>query len=119
MRRFWQFLAIALVALAPTVVQAQAGTLTLTWTDNASNETGQRVERATGTGSPITCGTFTLIASLAANVTTFQDTGLTEGAAFCYRVDAFNTAGTSAFSNVASAVVPFTIPAAPTGLSIR
>jgi fibronectin type 3 domain-containing protein len=86
--------------------------INLVWTDNASNETGFRVERSTnGT-------TFTEIAVLAANSVTYSSTGLTAGATYWYRVRAYNSKGNSGYSNVASAQAtpPQPPPAAPGNL---
>ena len=62
--------------------------------DNASNEDGFRIERSTGTTQ-----TFTEIAIIGANVTSYNDSGLVDGETYCYRVLAFNAAGSSPYSN--------------------
>lgn len=81
--------------------------LVLTWTDAASTETGFRVERSTN-GS-----TFSQIASPGANATSFTDNGLTAGTTYFYRVRAYNGAGNSTYSNIASqATAPVTTPPA-------
>ncbi|MBI2257986.1 MAG: T9SS type A sorting domain-containing protein [Flavobacteriia bacterium] len=87
---------------APTdlvVVPVKANqTLRLTWTDNADNETGFKVERSTdGTN-------FTLLADLtAANTTTYDDTNLPDATTYYYKVLAYNTTGNSAYSNIVQA----------------
>lgn len=98
------------VALHPT---QPSSSLMLSWTDAASSETGFSVERSTN-GS-----TFTLIASTGANVSTFTNTGLMAGTTYYYRVRAFNGAGDSAYSNIASATTAAltSAPAAPSGPS--
>jgi hypothetical protein len=63
--------------LAATV--ANGDTVTLTWTDNSSNETGFRVERKVGTGA------FATLATKAANTVTHQDGPLTPST-YTYRV---------------------------------
>jgi hypothetical protein len=73
--------------------QASAGELQLAWTDNADNEDGFRIERKMGT-----TGTYTQIATVGANVTSYTDTNLSEGATYCYRLAAFNSAGSSAYA---------------------
>ena len=86
----------------------------LTWTDNASNETGFIVER-----SPDGSTNWTQVGTPAANATSFNDTtaGLTMGTAYYYRVRAVNTAlGQSGNSNVASAMIS-AVPAAPSNLA--
>ena len=103
---------------APTGLAASATSssqIDLTWTDNSSNETGFIVERSTSSG-----GTYTSIATLGLNVTTYSNTGLSASTTYYYRVCATNSAGNSTYSNTASAATPappVTKPTAPTGLS--
>jgi tripartite motif-containing protein 71 len=90
------------VPAAPTNLIAKASSrsqINLTWTDNAGDETGFRIERCKGS----TCTNFTQITSVGANVTTFANTGLNKNAIYHYRARAYNAAGTSAYSNIASA----------------
>jgi titin len=107
----------ATVPAAPTVLGATAvspSQINLSWTDNANNETGFSVERCTGAA----CTNFVAVASLAANATTYQNTGLAPATAYRYQVRAFNGAGNSGSSNIASATTQATptAPAAPTVL---
>ncbi|HEX2641862.1 MAG TPA: fibronectin type III domain-containing protein [Thermoanaerobaculia bacterium] len=98
--------------LTATVVSSTE--IRLTWTDNATNETGFRVERKTAGGS------YTEILQLGANVTTANVTGLTAGTAYTFRVRARNGAGFSAYSNEATATTTGTAskPNAPTKLAV-
>jgi hypothetical protein len=69
----------------------------LTWTvpaNGGSPITGYRVSRAASA-----TGTFTLIASPAATVTSYTDNGRTGGTTSWYRVAAVNAVGTGAVSN--------------------
>ncbi len=75
---------------------AQAAQLGLSWTDNATDETGYLVERRDGASA-----TFAQIASLPANATAYLDPALPTGSAYCYRVRAFNAIGPSAYMNEA------------------
>lgn len=87
---------------APTTLTAKAISkyqINLTWIDNASNETGYYIERCTGSK----CTNFVRIATIGANVTSYADTGLTAGTTYRYRVQAYNTSGTSAYSNIVKA----------------
>lgn len=88
---------------APSGLSAVAvGTtgINLTWTDNATNETGFRVDRCSGAG----CTTFAQVGTnLAANTAAFSDTGLTASTSYSYRVRAFNATDSSAWSGTASA----------------
>jgi len=97
-------------ALAVAVVSASQ--LNLTWTDNANNETGFKIERKTGSG-----GTYAQIGTTAANVSSFSDSGLTAATTYFYRVRANNTGGDSAYSAEASATTPPNPPAAPSALA--
>ncbi|MDQ3061910.1 MAG: fibronectin type III domain-containing protein, partial [Acidobacteriota bacterium] len=87
---------------APTGFSAatiSASQINLSWTDNASNEDGFKIERCSGAA----CSNFAQVATVGANTTTFSSTGLAKNTTFCYRVRAYNTGGNSAYSNIASA----------------
>jgi pectate lyase len=88
------------VPAAPSslVATGASRSIVLTWSDNSSNETGFKIERSTSA-----TGTFSQKATVGANVKTWTDTGLTTGKSYWYRVRAYNTAGNSAYSNVATA----------------
>jgi fibronectin type 3 domain-containing protein len=76
----------------------------LAWTDNATTEDGYLVSRKTGGGS------FTQIATLPANSTSYADTGVAAGSAYTYQVEAFsNVGGTSGPTTVTATTVPPTI----------
>jgi C1A family cysteine protease len=88
---------------APTNLAATAAAynqINLTWTDNASDETGFYIERCTGAS----CGDFTQIAAVGANTTSYANTGLSASTSYSYRVRAYNAGGNSDYSNTASAV---------------
>lgn len=68
----------------------------LSWTDNAGNESGFKIERSAD-GS-----TFTQTGTVAANVRNYQNTGLTRGITYWYRVRAYNASGNSAYTNTVS-----------------
>jgi probable HAF family extracellular repeat protein len=85
---------------APTGLAGQALTnarVRLTWTDTANNETGFRVQRAYGYS-----GSFVQIGQVGANVTTFTDATARAGKTYRYRVQAYNSIGSSTWSNVVS-----------------
>lgn len=85
----------------PSNLQAVAVSQTqinLTWSDNSSNEAGFNVERSLN-GS----GGWSQIARVGANVTAYQNEGLTCGTTYYYRVQADNAGGTSSYSNVVNA----------------
>lgn len=87
---------------APTSLTAKAissARIKLDWKDNSVNETGFKIERKRGL-----TGTWAQIRMVGANVVTFTDTRLAAGATYYYRVRAYNGGGSSAYSNVASAI---------------
>ena len=95
----------------PTGLNAAAissSQIDLTWTDNSGNETGFKIERKTGSG-----GTYSQTATVGADVTAYADTGLTPGTTYYYRVNAYNTAGDSGYSNEVNATT-LTSPTAVT-----
>jgi hypothetical protein len=65
----------------------------LIWADNSTNEDGFNIERKTGTS-----GLFARIASVGAGVTSYTDAGLADATTYCYRVNAFNSAGNSPYA---------------------
>ena len=75
----------------------------LRWTDNSTNEDGFKIERKTGVG-----GVYSQIATVAANVTSYSDIGVTPNSQYCYRVMAYNAAGDSSHSNEACCATPAT-----------
>jgi predicted phage tail protein len=83
--------------LAATVISRSR--INLSWTDNANNESGFRIERCKGSN----CTNFALIATLGANVTSYANIGLTANTTYRYRVYAYNASGNSGYSNVATA----------------
>lgn len=89
---------------APSGLTATAsanGVVTLGWLDNASDETAFAVERKTGA-----TGTWAQVATVAANVTSYQDGGVASGTTYVYRVRASNSYGSSAYSTEASVTTP-------------
>jgi FtsP/CotA-like multicopper oxidase with cupredoxin domain len=102
---------------APTNLAATAASATqvnLTWSDNANNETGFSIERCTGTG----CSNFAQIGTVNVNLTAYSDTAATANTTYSYRVVAYNLAGSSAFSNIATVTTPAAAAiAAPTNLA--
>jgi uncharacterized delta-60 repeat protein len=84
---------------APTALVAQAissSRIDLAWTDNAGDEQGFKIERSLDGSS------FAPIAVVGADVTAYQDTGLASSTTYYYQVRAYNAAGDSAYTNVAS-----------------
>ncbi len=82
------------VPTAPANLAATAGTgfAVLTWIDRSSNESGFYIERALSTSN-----TWTRIATAAANTVTYRNT--VAAGRYKYRVQGFNAAGVSTYSN--------------------
>jgi hypothetical protein len=70
----------------------------LSWTDNATNETGFRIERCAGAG----CSNFAETATVPANAVRYADTALTATTSYSYRVRAYNGADASTYSTTAT-----------------
>jgi endoglucanase len=97
---------------APSGLSATAvssSQINLSWTDNANNETGFKIERKVGAG-----GTYAQIATVGANVTSYNNTGLSAGTTYYYRVRANNAAGDSAYSPQTNATTSGTSPSGTT-----
>ncbi|MEL6537262.1 MAG: Ig-like domain-containing protein, partial [Bacteroidota bacterium] len=80
---------------APTGLSAQATStsqINLSWTDNATNETGYVVERG-----------GVVVATLSANASSYSDTGLAEATTYTYQVRATGASADSEYSNSTSA----------------
>jgi hypothetical protein len=97
--------------LAPTNLTATANSATLevelAWDDNSSIETGFSIERALGNG------TYSVIATLAADETSYTDTGLIAGNSYSYKVRTNQDATYSSYSNIATVTIDNTTPALP------
>nr|MBA4148239.1 fibronectin type III domain-containing protein [Verrucomicrobiota bacterium] len=75
--------------------------LQLAWTDNSSAETGFKIERGTAAAGP-----FTQIATTAAGVASYQNTGLSATTTYYYRVRSYNANGNSTYTPVVSRATP-------------
>ena len=83
----------------------------LTWTNNATNQTGFHLDQATN--STFTTGLVTYTTTS----TSYNDTGLSAGTTYYFRVRAYNGFGDSSNSNTASGTTIVAIPAAPSNLA--
>lgn len=85
---------------APSRLTGSAGrrSVTLSWTDNSSNESGFYIERA-----PSGSTAFARVGTVGVNVKTFTNT-VAKGT-YLYRVQAFNSATVSAYSNTVTVKV--------------
>ena len=102
--------------LVATAVDQES--IDLTWTDNASLETGYVVIRATGFD-----GEYSVVANLPKNAMSFHDTGLVSGQEYWYLVAFVNEGGDwSNYSNYAAAIpgsASLAAPRSPTVISGR
>ncbi len=94
---------------------AAAASLTASWQDpSTTDHTGFILQRKTGTA-----GTYTTIATLGPTVLSYYDSSVTAGTTYCYHVAAYNSGGTSAYSNEACGTAPtptlYTITVSDTG----
>ena len=85
---------------ALTAVASARKSIALRWTNGTIAQTAVEFERCTGSG----CTNFARVASVAGTATTFTDRLLALRTTYTYRVRAVNEAGTSSYSNTASAV---------------
>ncbi|HET9235266.1 MAG TPA: LamG-like jellyroll fold domain-containing protein, partial [Candidatus Eisenbacteria bacterium] len=77
-----------------TATASSATEISLAWIDNSGNETGFEIERSMmGIGGP-----YSLLATVAANTTSYDDTDLSSSTEYCYQVRAVNDAGPSGYS---------------------
>jgi hypothetical protein len=82
------------LALVPQI--ASASQLGLSWVDNSGGVASFRIQRKTGTA-----GTYAQIALWGPGLTSYTDTTVVAGTTYCYRVQAYTAAGSSAYSNEA------------------
>jgi hypothetical protein len=99
---------VTVIPLAPTNLSGSVISTTqinLSWTDNATNEDGYKIERKTGNGN------YAVVGSMGANLTTFNDLGLTTNTTYTYRVFAYNSVGNSLqYSNELTLTTQDSIP---------
>ena len=80
--------AATLVLNAPTNFTATASSsseITLTWTDNSTDETNFYIERSTSAS-----GSYSQVACMSSNKTTYTDSGLGQSTTYYYRILAYN-----------------------------
>jgi titin len=91
------------VPSAPTGLSAAAASsseISLTWTDNSDNEDGFKIERKTSGG------TYSVLATVGAGITSYNNIFLSSNTTYYYRVRAYNSLGYSDYSNEVSATTP-------------
>ena len=103
-------------APALTTSWSSSTQIDLSWTDNVPNETGWEVWRSTSGAT----GTFTLLATLGPNATSYSNVNLAPTTEYCYKVRSFRKTGPGAtygdFLNVSCTTTPTPTPA-PTNVN--
>ena len=83
----------------------------LNWRDRSNNEDGFEIRRSTSPGGP-----FLQVATVGANVETYNDVGLTGNTRYYYQLYAYNTGGYSGFDE-GNEITLMNAPDAPTNLT--
>jgi fibronectin type 3 domain-containing protein len=96
-----------------TITSLLSNKVTLSWRDNSNNESGFKIQRKTGV-----TGTYLDIRTTAANATAYNNSPVTDGTLYYYRVCATNAAGDSTFSNEASGTTPLAKPTSATATTV-
>ncbi len=105
-------LGISLKAPGNLTALAEPGKIALAWQDSSNNEDGFIIERKHGVLN------FSIIDSVTANVTSYNDSSVAENTIYTYRVKAYNLFVQTAYSNTASDTSfpsPITAPSNLTG----
>jgi ketosteroid isomerase-like protein len=90
--------------LTAVASQADSHNVKLTWQDNSSNELGFIIERKTG--DSLSLEPYSIIDSVLADVSMYEDTSVADTTKYTYRVYAFNDDTLSDYSNQAEVVTP-------------
>jgi hypothetical protein len=99
---------VASIPAAPTSLTATAVSahqVNLAWTESSTNATGFNIQRSANGGT-----SWNQIAQLAGTVTSYSDQTVNKSKTYEYRVNAYDAAGTSAWSNVATVTTPTRAP---------
>jgi hypothetical protein len=99
----WTFKTLPQPVMAPGNVKADASVskkITLTWTDNSSNEAGFSIRRKDGDTTEI--GLYQSIGTVKNNITTFTDTTVANAKQYSYQIYAFSTDSIFGYSNQVS-----------------
>jgi len=106
---------ITIIALFGAVAVATGAELSLFWTDNSNNEDGFVVERSVDSVN------FIGVNTLGPDIEAYDDIDLLPEIQYWYRVKAFNDAGDSGYTNVATATTEADQlpPTSPSGTGIK
>src|ERR1700674_397365 len=95
-----------------SVVELPSGNMEVSWRDNSDNEVSFQLERATGAS-----GTYSLLASVDAGVSSYQDTAVDGVSEYCYQVRAVGPSGTSPSEYTPASCHQSAVPHAPSALA--
>jgi len=98
--RFFTFLCLGVLSITLGEM-AFAAQITVKWVDSAKNESGYKVERKQGTS-----GTYSLIATVEPDITSYTDSTVSANTNYCYRVHAYNFTGNSSYVNEVCVTTP-------------
>jgi len=93
-------------------VSSTEDSVTLSWTDTTSDESGFSIERCIGEG----CTDFLVLDSTAADQESYTDIGLNPSTTYCYRIEAVKVADCPWSSEYTTPACDRTMPAMPTDL---
>ena len=86
--------------------------INLSWSDNATDEDTYHVERSTDGAN------FSVVANPGADSNSYSDTGLAASTTYYYQVNASNAAGSSGYTNIASATTDTAGGGDPTSVDV-
>ena len=93
-----------------TATPVSSTRINLTWTDNATDETGYKIEKKTGAGA------FGQISTAAVNATSYSNIFLMPNTEYTYRVRAYRGPDNSGYATSSPVTTP-ALPGAPTNLT--
>ena len=94
-----------------TATPVSSTRISLAWTDNATDETGYKIEKKTGAG-----GSFGQISTVAANASSYTNIFLMPNTEYTYRVRAYRGTDNSGYATSSPVTTP-ALPGAPTNLT--
>jgi titin len=102
-----------------TATVFSANQINLAWTDLSTNETGFRVLRRPNSSTSSSRTPWTLVATTAADITTYEDTGLTAATTYKYAVASVNAIGDYAISATVEATTLSSLLTAPNDVTAK
>ena len=108
--QYYSYIYITLPPDPPSSLNATAissSQINLSWT-NVPDEDGYKLYRSLSAS-----GTYSQIETLGANVTTYSNTDLNPNTQYCYKVESYNSAGSSGYSPYDCATTDQDLPSSP------